>query len=69
MASGYVGTASDVYEMLKEDESVQNTITQIQNMFGIQEKQVEQQTAYDISSAYANYKKQQLSLMQNQKSL
>lgn len=67
MASGYVGTASDVYEMLKEDESVQNTITQIQNMFGIQEKQVEQQTAYDISSAYANYKKQQLSLMQNQK--
>lgn len=67
MASGYVGTASDVYEMLKKDESTQNTITQIQNMFGVQEKQLEQQTAYDISSAYANYKKQQLSLMQNQK--
>ena len=67
MASGYVGTASDVYEMLKDEESVQNTISQIQNMFGVQEKQLEQKTAYDISSAYANYKKQQLSLMQNQK--
>lgn len=67
MASGYVGTASDVYEMLKDEESTQNTISQIQNMFGIQEKQLEQKTAYDISSAYANYKKQQLSLMQNQK--
>lgn len=67
MASGYVGTASDVYEMLKNEESTQNTISQIQNMFGVQEKQLEQKTAYDISSAYTNYKKQQLSLMQNQK--
>ena len=67
MASGYVGTASDVYEMLKDEESTQNTISQIQNMFGVKEKQLEQKTAYDISSAYANYKKQQLSLMQNQK--
>lgn len=67
MASGYVGTASDVYEMLKDEESVQNTISQIQEMFGVREKQLEQKTSYDISSAYANYKKQQLSLMQNQK--
>lgn len=30
------------------------------------EKQITAQTSYDISSAYANYKKQQLNLLQNQ---
>lgn len=74
MANYRVATASDYQTLLKEYNKNAEGVSNWEELFlkPLQEttetaaQHVTQQANYDISSAYANYKKSQLSLMQNQ---
>lgn len=67
-------TSSDYAELLKSRNKNQQGISMweeyflqpVQSSFETAGKQISAQTNYDISSAYANYKKTQLNLLQNQ---
>lgn len=69
-----VASASDYADLLKTSNKNSEGISQWEQYFlqPLQEsyetagKQISAQTSYDISSAYANYKKQQLNILQNQ---
>lgn len=67
-------SASDYAELLKETSKNASGVSKweeyflqpLQESFETAGKQISAKTSYDISSAYANYKKSQLSLLQNQ---
>lgn len=69
-----VASASDYADLLKTSNKNLEGISQweqyflqpLQESFEAAGKQISAQTSYDISSAYANYKKQQLNILQNQ---
>ena len=69
-----VASASDYQSLLKQYNKNAQGISEWERMFlqPLQEeysqatKAVQKQTSYDISGAYANYKKQQMNIMQNQ---
>lgn len=69
------GTASDILQAMKEEQTKQAGVKKWEDIFlaPLQESSklaseaVSRQTSYDISEAYANYKKAELGIMRNQR--